>query len=173
MTPARESRPPEFVRVIDALQAGDDFGDDLQLEDLRRAEAVTVDARGDITFVVERHPHLLGHPSSGQPSSAFRRLRNRYRLPRGGRGLLDDSEHLENVIHYELLAEELVTPLAEALIDEMREASGDQESARRLAASIKWIPPDLRDIFAPDELARVTEACNGLMIRRVLEAAED
>ena len=173
MTPAPDSRPPEFTRVLEAMHAGDDFGDGLQLEDLRRAEAVTVDARGDITFVVERHPHLMGHPSNGQPSSAFRRLRNRYRLPRGGRGLLDDSEHLENVIHYELLAEELVTPPAEALIDEMREASTDPEAASRLAASIEWIPTALHDEFTPGELSRIIEACNGLMVRRILEAAED
>lgn len=67
-----------------------------------------------VRFIVERHPHLFGHPSIGNASSAFARVEYIFELSVGAKTVkLIDENTLSNEIDYNALANEVVPDTVE------------------------------------------------------------
>lgn len=161
---------PEWKAVVEAVEAGKDFGAALRPEHLSRATDISIGEDQVVTFVVERHPHLLGHQSLGESSTAYALRKDTYSFDPSSGESTCTSEHVENVIDYPALAAHLVEPFLECMgLDELRDQHDTRGDAERWAHEVVWLQSDEGQGLTERERKAVFEACVRYAVERITD----
>lgn len=161
---------PEWRAVVEAVEAGEDFGEALRPEHLACATEISIREDKVVTFVVERHPHLLGHQSLGESSTAYALRKDTYKYDPSSGASSCTSEHVKNVIDYAALAAHLVETFLECVdLDELKVQHDTPGAAERWAREVVWVELDEGQDLTERERKAVLEACVQYAVERITD----
>lgn len=171
----KEHRVSMWEKVVEAVAAGDDASDGLEIRHLERAENIQEHDDGSVTFEVERHPHVLGGPSRGVPSSFFERRATSYRW-RPTKGLTVEASVTTGFeLDEQQVRFDVERFLADSDVGDAMDECQTEEDAIRVAEQVDshqvcWIQKDSLDDQVPDDLvSRYRDVCEDEAFELLME----
>lgn len=152
--------------VIEAIRIGNSGS--LEMRHAKRAYDIDRTSRGNVQFSVDRHPHLLGRPTVGKASPAYKEVLTRYEWDHETR-LIRVVEEREIAVHIDVIG------LVAETMDNMRECGFDGtiikeieswtsediaiEQARILAEEIDWTIDIPDEVISSEDVQRYVAGC--------------